>query len=545
MRTKIYNILFICLVWMILGSCEEFLTENPNGQLSSESAFTEESDVLSSVNALYRKVRDASNASGNFAPVISGDDLCTHPASNKQRWRQFDQFDVFASNDAVNSSSTTGCWTPYWQIIQCANFIINGVESTPDASEDDIYFAKRQAQYWRAYAYFYLVRNWGPIPLVLDETIDYDAELSSVEVIYELILSDLEEAANLPVSYSETPWAQNGRNVAICRPAVEATLGYVYMTMAGWPLELGTEYYEKAATELKKVIDGVDDGTYNYELYDDYFDIHSKEHNYDHKEAIAAIYYSCAYGGGDDSYARRGGKVDMPAECGAWNDTRAEIGFWVKFPEGERKNATYGEVLYWSDNDEVVEWWDSRLTNRQPYFRKSAYTTYGNSAEYDITQSYGSQCDGWQDQISILVRLAEVYCWYAEAVGRSGQTSSKAFEVLNKVINRADSSEDLPLTGSESADELAERAYDEHGWEIAGWYWGSIGARRYDQLRMDRLQDHFETRVANDSMEVSPGVWLTEPIPVEGTWNELMNYAPYPEADVILNGNYDNTGRVQ
>ncbi len=543
MRTQAYKIFLIGLTLAMITSCDDFLTEHPNGQLSSESAFTEHSDLISSVNALYKLVRNVTNGAIAFTPTNAGDDLTTHPASNKANWRQYDKFDVSASNSSMTNN--VGSWNPMWKLIKCANYIINGVDQTPDATDDELIFAKGQAYYWRAYAYFFLVRNWGPIPMLLDQTVEYDAELSSVQDIYDLIVSDLTEAEKLPENYSETPWANNGRNVVVSRAAAEATLGYVYMTMAGWPLNLGSDYYEMAVVELKKVIDGVDDGSYYYELFDNFKDIHSKKYNYDNKEAVLSVYYSTDYGTGDDSQAARGGINDIPAEAGGYNDTRAEIGFWYKFPDGDRKEATYGSVLYWADNDEVVNWWDSRLTYRQPYFIKSAYTSSDSDEEYDITKSYSSQATGWQDQAHIIVRLAEVYCWYAEAVGRSGQTNAKAFEVLNKVIARANSTKDLPLSGSESADILAERAYDEHGWEIAGWYWGSIGARKYDEERMDRLQDHFAERVLNEQIEVSSGVYLTEPIPVEGTWNELYNYSPYPESDVVLNVNFDNTGRVR
>ena len=542
-RQGYIKVFLLGLIFIIVSSCDEFLTEDPKGQLSSESAFTDHDDLTSAVNALYKKVRDVTNGAIAFAMTNAGDDLSTHPASNKINWREFDKFDVSESNASMTYSP--GSWSDMWALVKCANYIINGADATPDATEDELTFTKGQAYYWRAYAYFFLVRNWGPIPMLLEQEIDYDVELATEEEVYELIISDLEEAENLPENYDESPWAENGINIVASKAAAEATLGYVYMTMAGWPLELGTEYYEKAATELKKVIDGVDDGTYYYELYDEFKYIHSKQYNWNNTESILAVYYSTNFDDGDYGQSARGGINDLPAECGAWNDTRAEIGFWKDFPEGPRKEATYGRVLYWTDVSDTVNWWDSRLSNRQPYFIKSAYTYPDSDEEYDITKSFSSQSTGWNDQAHIAIRLAEVYCWYAEAVGRSGQTTTKAFEVLNKVINRADSSEDLPLTGSETADELAERAYDEHGWEIAGWYWASLAARKYDQVRMNRLQDHFEERATNASIEVSDGVWLTEPIEVSGTWNDNMNYCPYPSTDVILNANFDNTGRVQ
>ncbi len=544
MRINRFIIILISLTVFMASSCDDFLTENPNGQLSSESAFTEHGDLESSLTALYKLIRNQTNGSMGFSPTLMGSDLSTHRASNKINFRQYDRFAISADNGNMNGSKT-GSWRLPYKTIKCCNYIINGVDNTPDATADELTFIKGQAYYWRAYSYFHLVKNWGAIPLVLEQEVDEESPLASVREVYDQIISDLQEAEKLPENYDESPYAMNGVNVVVSKAAAEATLGYVYLTMAGWPLNIGNEYYTKAATELKKVIDGVDNGTYYYKLYEDFKDIHSKKFNWSNTETILAVYYSTAFSEGDNGQSSRGGINDLPAECGAWNDTRAEIGFWHKFPTGPRKDATYGPKLYVKDWDRLVDWWEED-TQQQPYFIKSAYTRSDSDEEYDYTKSYSSQAYGWQDQAHICIRLAEVYCWYAEAVGRSGSSDqkAKAVEVLNQVINRAKSPDDLPLNGSESLDVLAERAYDEHGWEIAGWYWGSIGALKYNEQRMDRLKDHFAERVANELIEVSPGIFMKEPIEVTGTWNDEMNYSPYPEGDVILNSNFDNSKRL-
>ena len=61
--------------------------------------------------------------------------------------------------------------------------------------------------------------------------------------------------------------------------AAKAALSYVYMAMAGWPLNKGTQYYEMAAAKAKEVIDGVENGTYRYALLDQYWKVYSWEYN--------------------------------------------------------------------------------------------------------------------------------------------------------------------------------------------------------------------------------------------------------------------------
>ena len=60
-----------------------------------------------------------------------------------------------------------------------------------------------------------------------------------------------------------------------------------------------------------------------------------------------------------------------------------------------------------------------------------------------------------------------------------------------------------------TAEQLAQAAYEEHGWEIAG-HWVSMVTRRADQLRMNDLKNTFANRVANQPIEVAPGFTATE-----------------------------------
>lgn len=389
---------------------------------------------------------------------------------------------------------------------------------------------------------------------MLDETIDENQPLSSEAEIYDLIISDLKEAEKLPAQYTVAPWALNGRNVAVSKGAVQATLGYVYMTMAGWPLNKGTEYYTMAAQKLKEVIDGAESGTYYYRLFDEYWKIHSKAYNLDNQESLLSIYYSRNYGTGDGSQACRAGISDIPEETGGYSNARAEIKFWYDFPMGPRKKATFGDVYYHNEHKLVVPWFYEAVKNcRNPYFIKAAFTN--TEDEYDQTKSYSSQSNGWDDQSRPLIRLSEVYCWYAEAIGRSGQSDSKAIELLNRVRNRADGKESNLYSAGMTPEALAEAAYNEHGWEIAGWYWGSIGARYYNMRRMNRIKDHFEYRVSNPEIDVIPQyklenpdlsildvelpdqLLMKEPATVSGSWSDDKMYVPYPASDVLLNPN--------
>jgi len=532
MRT-IYKIfktgIFIMLILWI-SSCSNFLDEDPKGRLASENFFTSESDLNAALNSLYYIVAlslKQNNYTGtNF---LAGDDISTHPASNKQSLREFDQYDV-----SDNNSWMATLWERCWNIVKASNFIINNAGNTPDVSTEKINSVIGQAYYWRAYGYFYLVQTWGPVPIMLEETIDYDAELSSVEEIYELIVNDLKNAEeDVPVTYTESPYTMNGMNVAVSQGAAKATLAYVYMAMAGWPLNKGTEYYQLAADKAKEVIDGVEDGTYYYTLLNEYSNVYSWTYNNQNPEVLLGVYYN------RDQTPNMSPACDFLADMkqGGWGDTNGEIKFWKDFPDGPRKDATYFPKIMLSDKNLYDWWYDTDPASRAvvaPCFMKTAEGAV-RGTEFDYTDP--SSISYYGEKMHQIIRLSEVYCWYAEAVGRSGQVNAKAVEVLNKVRNRADGEDSNIYTTSMSADDLAEAAYNEHGWEIAGYYWGCLAPRYRDMFRMNRVGDHFEYRKENPEIEVAPGIYRKEAVSVTGTWDDSKMYAPYPAEDVALNPN--------
>ena len=97
-----------------------------------------------------------------------------------------------------------------------------------------------------------------------------------------------------------------------------------------------------------------------------------------------------------------------------------------------------------------------------PVFMKTAEGAV-RGTEFDYTNPTVVNASG--EKTFQLLRLSQVYCWYAEATGRAGEINEQAVKVLNEVRNRADGEETDKYTTDMSPDKLAEAAYDEHGWK--------------------------------------------------------------------------------
>lgn len=531
----------MALAGLAFAGCEDFLTEKPKGQMAVDNFFQSKGDLDKSLNAMYSiltRAMYANNAVGFDA--VRGDDISTHPASNKQPIREVDAFDVSDNNTWVDE-----LWARRWEVVKAANFIIGNAGRTP-AEKKYVDATLGQAYYWRAYSYYYLVTTWGRVPKVVKDAVEYNMPLAEVSEIYELIVSDLKNAETmLPDNYTEEPYFSHGVNYAVNKASAKATLAYVYMTMAGWPLNLGTEYYRLAAAKAREVIDGVKNGTWNYRLLPEYKDVYSMAWNDNNPEVLLGLHYNLASGALQNAVVCDF-QQDM-AYGGGWEDTHGEIKFWKNFPDGPRKEASYfPKIILQSEAKAgtLRDWWEdpdptSPRVCLAPSFIKRLEGV--NGTEFDYTNPAAISFEG--QKMHQIIRLSEVYCWYAEAVGRAGlggEDKTEAVRVLNEVRNRADGAQTNLYSTTMSNDELAEAAYDEHGWEIAGYYWANIATRARDMFRMNRLKDHFEYRKENPMIEVAPGVFVNECVPVSGVWDDSRMYFPYPARDAANNPNLKN-----
>ena len=545
------NIFFAALLATTLfgtAACSDFLDEEPKGRLTPKTFYSTQDELDMGVNALLAQVTQSQSYTNMQYPQWQGDDITANPGSNKQACAQLDAFRASADNKGV-----VAAWNQHYKIIQLANDLIdNAGRAQTSATERNI--ALGQAHFWRAYAYFYLVRIFGPLPISLHSESDGGkTQLTDVEGVYKLIVDDLTKAdeLNLPTAYKGEPRNMFGCDVYVTQQAVKSTLAAVYMAMAGYPLNKGQEYYAKAADAAEAVIKGVENGTYNHNMDAEWKNVYSMGNNYN-KETILGINNSP-----DRSWSRDSELTStmLFESLKGWGDAWGEIAFWKRMPDGPRKQATYDPQILKEEN--LYDWWattdgkpiqaDKRnavIPEYHPMF--SLFTVNKDDKGQPIAAPYDYTKEKWRGMINDLrhrvIRYPEVLLWYAESAARAGKSDlTLAKECLKKVRARAvEPSEVNVVDGVQidamNAEQLAKACWDEHGWEVAG-HWLSLVTRRADQLRMDDLKNTFARRVANAPIEVAPGFTATEAVTVSGTWTPDMNYAPYPLGDTEKNGN--------
>ena len=548
--------LFAASVLTTTTSCSDFLDEDPKGQMSEANVFKSQADLDASIHTIYEKLNQTQSWTNPMYPQWQGDDMTANPGSNKQAVAALDVF----SSDGANKG-VTDAWSQHFALIKACNWVIENASKTP-TSQEEINIALGNAHFWRAYAYFYMVRVFGPLPMVLKtDPSATNVAPSSVEEIYNLIVEDLKKAEGwLPTSYSQAPRNHDGVDAWVTKQATQATLTAVYMAMAGYPLNKGKEYYALAAAKAKEVIDN--NGTYGF--YNDpvWNHVYSMGHNYN-KETILGIDNNWNSGSWDHdseltSCCRFEGLGD-----GGWGDAWGEIAFWKRYPEGPRKDAVYAPKITFQDGatiTKVCNWWDLDAEGKpvveayHPMFAIYTVNCDGDNlakekfAPYNYLEpNYTNMTNGRRHR---LIRYAELLLWYAESAARSGGDLAKAKEYLREVRKRAVTDvENVTLSdgtkvaiANMTADQLAEACYIEHGWEVAG-QWTQMVTRRADEFRMNELKKNFDYRVANKpvvvAVENGKEYTAKESVPVvKSTWaGDESIYCPYPTTEVEKNPN--------
>jgi len=226
---KKIGICFISLL-LVLGftSCDKWLTLQPEDGVTFEDYFQSQSDVDALVVGIYCEMMDAAYVKNLFLWGEIRADMLTGGSKPLASYTS-------VISGEINSSNTICQWSGFYSVINNCNIVAKFADY-PIQKKLDASYTQKEADQYRAEAlairgltYFYLLRSFGEVPLVLDASLsdaqNYSIAKSSKEEVMKQIISDLTSADSaLSPSYnSEYP---KGR---ITKWAVLAILADVYL----------------------------------------------------------------------------------------------------------------------------------------------------------------------------------------------------------------------------------------------------------------------------------------------------------------------------
>lgn len=438
----------------ILVSCSDLLNQEPQGQwiAKDNTGGSYASDVFS----MYAKVRGFHVTTGNTALAIhnvrSEDVEKGSTASDGTAWQpMFDNFVYTASQGMIQTY-----WTENYAIVHIANNVLSAIDEAGELNEGDL-INKAEAHFFRAFIYFNLVRAFGEVPLI-DFTITDAAQTnvpkSSVEEIYQLIDSDLTEAAKyLPLTWgTQYP----GR---LTWGAAKSLHAKTYMQRNDW------------ANMLPIANEVIASGIYNLDTpFEEIF----RETGENCSESIWEL--QCTSTDelkGSNEIGSQYASVQGVRGAGDWNlgwgQCTPTQNLADAFEEGDpRKDET---LLYFYKTGEDPAtcpankpWGEKPIANAavtNKYYNKKSYTNPTLRAQYTN--------GGYWVNVR-MIRLSEVLLIAAEAANELGQTDL-ALNYLEQVRSRArNSSSDatvLPKVTTTNQAELREKIKHERRVELA------------------------------------------------------------------------------
>lgn len=226
------NIKCLILVLCCFSSCTDLLEEETKS-LAVETFYNTAAEVETAVNAIYSPLRSTRCLSGLYLSQLeSYTDYCYGNGS-------YAVLNEFQGLNSTNINRVGNIWDQFYLSIRNANLVIANAPLGNDISSEDIDRFVGEAKFLRALTYFYLVRNWGGVPLrTIDNMSQIDLPRASESAVYDLILSDLIEA--------ESTLPNEASNIG--RPTLwsaKALLSHVYLQL---------ERFSEAASKADEVI---------------------------------------------------------------------------------------------------------------------------------------------------------------------------------------------------------------------------------------------------------------------------------------------------
>ncbi|MCL6294531.1 RagB/SusD family nutrient uptake outer membrane protein [Jejuia spongiicola] len=437
-----FNIITIALVSLVLGSCSEKLDLAPITEKAASNFYSSESEIESAITGAYAQLQTGGLYGLDLIGVgeIPGEDTFEEIAANDGgRFGQLDDFSTNAGNDLVGD-----IWRESFEGIQRVNIVLNRIDAIEFEDSNLKSIRIGEMKFLRGLLYFNLVRLYGDVPLVIEETTNPSDFFGQVRTpsseVYVQIISDLNGAIqSLPTAKS------SGRPA---KGAAQSLLADVQMNMGN---------YSEAVTNLAAVVN-----SNIYSLMPTTSQIFGVA-NEGNSETLFEVQYASGVDGNSEGES-------------AASQFR---------PSGTTANAK-GHNL---PSAEFVALYESGDTRKDDFVGLDVVANpFYFSLKYEVSATGAN--DGGSDHI--VIRYADVLLKYAEALNESG--GANAAQYLNMVRNRAG----LANTTATSQSELRDAIEMERRLEFIG-----EGHRWFDLKRTGKAIQTMNAWFAANSINVT------------------------------------------
>lgn len=228
---KILYILTITLsLSSLLMSCADFLDNEPENIGSMEEVFEQRENSLKYLSNVYSYINNPYYwSNGSIFTGVSDEVDISYADYNVSK---INLGNLAPDKDAQSYGSM---WSRYYRGIRAATNFIDNIDKNKEMTQDEILQYKEEARALRAWFYFHLVRQYGPV-VILKEQIPADAPnsallypRSSISECFRYITTELDACINsraLPEVYPTKGQDYGRMTAAVCKALKARTLLY-------------------------------------------------------------------------------------------------------------------------------------------------------------------------------------------------------------------------------------------------------------------------------------------------------------------------------
>ncbi|MCH5720035.1 RagB/SusD family nutrient uptake outer membrane protein [Niabella hibiscisoli] len=233
------GILLVAVV-SFLGSCRKYLDVQHyfDDRQSEERIFKSRDYTEQWLGTCYNRLLNYNLEIGhrNYTLTNYSDDMFFNESggANGQQYRQF----KFGEYDYT---WLRWSWAQAYDGIRQASVMLHAMSEGGAFTESEVKDYKAQARFIRAYLYWLMLRKYGPVPIMPDKGVNYDApydQLSHPRNSYDEVATFISE--EMAAAAKDLPMKRDNRNIA--RPTREQRwlpgLKHCYLPPARWPMEM-------------------------------------------------------------------------------------------------------------------------------------------------------------------------------------------------------------------------------------------------------------------------------------------------------------------
>ncbi len=397
------------------------------------------------------------------------------------RWSDAGVPDFHNMSWTPSNTFTNAYYNRLGQQIAFANSFIDNAQAL--ASDPEVAYYIAEARFIRAYAYYNVIDAYGKAPLITSSKADLKPTQNSRAELFNFVESELKD---LETKLKAARANEYGRVDAV---AAQALLARLYLNAKVY---IGVDKYTDCITYAKKVIASsyrlnTIDANGNGTAYDELFLADNNKNGAQNEFIFLASFDGLntkTYGGtAFIMHAATGGNMNATALGlnGGWGGITVTKEFVNKF-EASTRNGN-NEPTAWNDKRAMFHT-DGQTFESTDYVKDFTKGGYAVTKFKNITSTGVAGKDpakDFPDTDLPLIRLAEVYLTYAEAVLRGGAGGDRATALgyINQLRTRGYGS----IAGNiADADLTLDFILDERAREL---YWE--GLRRTDLIRYGKF----------------------------------------------------------